>query len=247
MRRMGGGSPRPVEDVYGRSRGPRRLTALGLLLGVLAVGIAAGAVGERLSTPAPPASSHPTTVGVTGVGPTKTVQGIPVGYPHTPQGAAEAVGNYLAALGGRLALNPTADRAALDQVADPSTRSQLESGLAASLQVENGLWGMQTAAQQGKRVVLTQTPIAYRMASYTGQAAHVAVWLVTNVGVDSQQRLAAFFANGGATVVWLHGDWRLRQIDNGTQAGDVVPACLQTPTQTGGVPPNLDGFVPYGS
>jgi hypothetical protein len=184
---------------------------------------------------------------VPGVGARSTVQGIPVGYAHTREGAAQAAGNYLAALGGRLALNPTADRAALDQVADPSARTDLENGLAGSLRVDEGLWGIQTAARQGTRVVITQTPIAYRVIGYTSERAAVAVWLVTNVGVDNRQRLAAFFVNASATVAWLNGDWRLRAINAGRQSDDIVPACLQTPTVTGGVPPGLDGFVPYGS
>src|SRR5439155_6433761 len=110
--------------------------------------------------------------------------------------AARAVGAYLAELGGPLALDPAAASAALDQIADPAARDQLASGLAASRRVEEGLWGVQSAIQQGKHVVLTQTPIAYRVTSYSDQVATVAVWLVTTVGVENRQRLAAFFANG---------------------------------------------------
>ena len=165
---------------------------------------------------------------------------------RTPVGAAWAAGSYLAELGGPLALDPAAASAALTRIADPASRDQLESGLTASRRVEEGLWGVQSAVHQGTRVVLTQTPIAYRVTSYTDQVATVAVWLVTTVGVENRQRLAAFFANGSVTVVWLDGSWRLRRIANGTAAADVIPACLQTPTPTGGVPAQLDGFMPYG-
>ena len=166
--------------------------------------------------------------------------------PRTPAGAARAVETYLSALGGPLALDPAAASAALDRIADPGARTQLESGLAASRRVEEGLWGVQSAIQHGQRVMLTQTPIAYRVTSYSDQVASVAVWLVTTVAVENRQRLAAFFANGSATVVWLDDAWRLRAIANGSAAADVVPACLQTPTPTGGVPAQLDGFTPYG-
>jgi hypothetical protein len=230
------------------------LVVLGLLL-CAAIGTAFGTALGRLTAPAtrapathaPAPSGRPITAGVPGVGARGTVLGIPVGYAHTREGAAQAAGNYLAALGGRLALDPTADRAALDQVADPSARADLEKGLAGSLQVDEGLWGIQTAARHGTRVVLTQTPMAYKVASYTPGRASVAVWLVTNVGVDNRQRLTAFFVNAGATLAWLNGDWRLRSIDAGRPSDDVVPACLQNPTPTGGVPAKLDGFVPYGS
>jgi hypothetical protein len=48
-------------------------------------------------------------------------------------------------------------------------------------------------------------------------------------------------------LAWLDGDWRLRAVDAGSGANDVVPASMQTPTPTGGVPAKLNGFVPYGS
>jgi hypothetical protein len=247
MRRMGAALRQPGNaHVAGRPCGTA-LVGLALLVGALGIGAAIGASFERLVPGGGRPRTAPVTHGVPNVGPRSTVQGIAIGYAHTPQGAAQAVGNDLAALGGPLALNPAASTAALDAVADPDARAQLENGLAASLRVEEGLWGVQSAAQQGRRVVLTQTPIAYRVTSYTDKQATVAVWLVTTVGVEDHQRLAAFYANGAATVVWLNGDWRLRQIANGSSAGDVVPACLQTPTQTGGVPPQLDGFIPYGS
>ena len=233
-------------DAYGRRQGLNQRVVAVLVVGALAVGAAAGVGVERQVTHSEPSVTRQTTTGVPGAGASGTVRGIAVGYPRSAEGAAEAVGNYLATLGGALALDHTAATAALDQVADPAARERLENGLNASLRIEEGLWGVQTAAQQGKRVVLTQTPIAYRVTSYTPDVATVAVWLVTTVGVEDHQRLAAFFGNGAATVAWLNGDWRLREIANGSAAGDVIPACLQSPTTTGGVPAQLEGFIPYG-
>lgn len=221
-----------------------------LLLAALLVGLVAGAVVGRFSVASPPIRSRPdvpVTAGVPGVGPTHVDQGVPVGYAHSSVGAAEAAGNYLAVLGGQLALDPNRLDAALVQVAEPSALVRLEASARSSLQAEEDLWGIRSAAEQGKRVVLTETPIAYRVIAYTVQTATVSVWLVINVGVDGRQRLLAFFGIGSATLTWLAGDWRLRAVDPGTQAGDIVPASLQTPTPTGGVPAGLDGFVPYGS
>ncbi|TMC03744.1 MAG: hypothetical protein E6J41_26455 [Chloroflexi bacterium] len=234
-------------DSYGRSGGRRRGV---VLVGALAIGLAAGAVLERIAAPPArnptPASAPATTTGVLGAGPTRVVDGVPVGYAHTAQGAAQAAGNYLAVLGGPLALNPSRLQAALDQVADPATRAKLDASTRSSLRAEDSLWGVQSAAEQGRHVLLTQTPIAYRVAAYTTAEASVSVWLVTTVGVENRQRLVAFFGIGTATLAWLDGDWRLRAVDAGSQAGDVVPAAMQTPTPTGGVPAKLDGFVPYG-
>jgi len=236
-------------DRYGQSGSPRRRAAV--LVGVLAIGLAAGAALEWILMPTrtnpAPASAPASTAGVLGAGPSRMVKGVPVGYAHTAVGAAQAAGNYLAVLGGPLALDPVRLRAALDQVADPEARAQLDTSTQSSLRVEESLWGVQSAAQQGRHVLLTQTPIAYRVAAYTADEASVSVWLVTSVGVENRQRLVAFFGIGTATLAWLDGDWRLRAVDTGSQAGDVVPAAMQTPTPTGGVPTKLDGFVPYGS
>jgi hypothetical protein len=236
-------------DRHGQSGGPRRRGLV--LVGSLAIGLTAGAAFGRVVLPVAgtsPATSAPaTTAAVPGAGPSRVAQGIPVGYAHTAQGAAQAAGNYLAVLGGPLALDPARLQAALDQVADPDARGELEASTQSSLRVEEGLWGVQSAAQQGRHALLTQTPIAYRVDAYTPAVASVSVWLVTSVGVENRQRLVAFFGIGSATLAWLDGDWRLRAVDAGSQANDVVPASMQTPTPTGGVPANLDGFVPYGS
>jgi hypothetical protein len=250
MRRLGT-APRPGDLAFGHGGRSRATILMGLALLMCALGIGAGigAGFERFvpgATPPAPPTSNTSASSVPGTGPRGTFEGIPVGYAHTAQGAAQAVGNYLAALGGRLALDSTAAAAALDHVADPADRSALERGQAASLQVDEGLWGVETAFRQGKQVVLTQTPIAYRVATYSPQKASVQLWLVTTVGVEDRQRLAAFFGNASATVTWLDGDWRLQSIDAGSASGDVIPACLQTPTPTGGVPAKLEGFVSYG-
>jgi hypothetical protein len=220
-------------DAYGRRQGPPRLALAVVIACAIAAGMLTGAGISRLlihDAPSAPAATGPN---------------VPVVADHTPEGAARAAGSYLAMLGGPLALDPVGDQAALDRIAEPAAREQLRSGLAASLQADESLWGIRAAAQQGKHVVLAQTPIAYRVDSYRDGVATVAMWLVIDVGVQDHQRLTALFANAGATVVWLDGGWRLREIENGGAAGDVIPACLQTPTPTGGVPSALDGFTPY--
>jgi hypothetical protein len=223
--------------------------ALRLLLLVIALvaGIAAGVALDRvLAGSGPGPAPRPVTSGVPGPGPRSTEQGIAIGYAHTKVGAAQATGNYVAALGGPLALDPSRARLAMDAIAEPSARARLETGLSASLQDEEALWGIQSAARNGQRVMLTQTPIAYHVDTYTPAEATVRIWLVTSVGVEGRQRLAAFYAVTTAVVAWSDGDWRLRSFDAGSQAADVVPVSLQTPTPTGGVPVQLDGFVAYG-
>lgn len=240
MRRMGGSWPDPGEP-------GRRHRSSGLAVGAaifLAIGIVIGAAFVRSSAPAAGRTRAPVTAGVPGVGPHEVAQGVPVGYERSALGAAQAAGNYLATLGALV--DPARLSAALDRISEPTSRDRLERALAASLHAEEGLWGIQAAVQQGQPVLLAQTPIAFKVDQYTPDEATVRVWLMTAVGIANRQRLASMFGIATATLAWVESDWRLRTTDAGSQATDVVPACLQTPTPTGGVPSQLDGFVPYG-
>jgi hypothetical protein len=235
-----------------RTRRDRRILAIGgMVVAALLIGLAAGAaLGRQVlpnsSRPAPGLASS-ATAGVPGVGPTRVARGVPVGYERSARGAAQAAGNYLAVLGGQLALDPVALDAALARVADPSALTRLQASATSSLQVEESLWGILSAHKLGKRVLLTQTPVAYRVDAFALDQATVSVWLVTTVGVENHQRLETFWAVSSATLAWVDGDWRLRSVDAGSPAHDVVPASMQTPTPTGGVPTGLSGFAPYGT
>jgi len=169
-----------------------------------------------------------------------------VGYAHSQEGAAQAAGNYMAVLSGPLVRDRSRASAALAQIAEPTARPRLEKDLETASRGYEELWGMQSAIRQGKRVLLTLTPIAYRVDSYTPEEALVRLWVATTAGVENRQRLIALFGISSVTLAWLNGDWRLRNVAAGTREADVIPACLQTPTETGGVPAKLDGFVPYG-
>jgi hypothetical protein len=240
---MGGPS---AAGSYGGSRSWPWLVGMGL---TLVVGLGAGlGLGRALSPGQPPsAPGRPATAAVLGVGASRVVAGVPVRYPHTPRGAAEAAANYLAVLGGPLLLDQAKLDAAIDEMAEPRLRAELKRQSRIGLQYAEQAWGVMTDVQQGRRVLSTTTPIAYRLVSYSAEEAKVSVWWMGNVGAASRQRLIALFGISSATLGWDDGDWRLRAYDSGTSSGDVVPALLQSPTPTDGIPAQLDGYVPYGS
>src|SRR5947207_9554420 len=91
----------------------------------------------------------------------------------------------------------------MERLAERRARQRLESAAAARPDVNEGLWGIQAAARQGRRVLLTQTPISYKVESFTPDEASVRIWLVTTVGVDDRQRLASFFGIAGVTLAVL--------------------------------------------
>src|SRR5262245_51187090 len=185
MRRMG--TSQPQADAYGGHRRRRMwVSAGGLLLFVvaLAVGLSLG----RLTASGPSGTSpgRPVTAGVPGVGATRVVAGVPGGYAHSQEGAAQAAGNYLAVLNGPLARDRARASAALAQIAEPTARPRLEKDLETASRGYEELWGVQSAIRQGKRVLLTLTPIAYRVDSYTPEEALVRLWVATTAGVENR-------------------------------------------------------------
>ncbi len=241
IRRMGGPS---TPGAYGGGSRPWPwLVGMGLML---VIGLGAGLGLGHAMLPGQPSgpSNQPGTAAVLGVGARRVVAGVPVGYPHTPQGAAEAAGNYLAVLGGQLQLDQARLDAAIDEMAEPELQPRLKGDMRAALDDLERAWGVVTAAREGQHVLLTETPIAYRITSYTPKQAIVSVWGVSNVGVAGHQRLTALFGSSSITLAW-DGDWRLRAYNSGTSSLYVVPALLQTPTPTDGIPSQLKGYVPY--
>jgi hypothetical protein len=56
-----------------------------------------------------------------GPGPTRTENGVPVGYAHTPDGAVAAATNFLAVQDGPLITRPDQYRSAIDTLAAPES------------------------------------------------------------------------------------------------------------------------------
>jgi hypothetical protein len=258
--------------VYGLPE-PRRVGSGGglglvaaLLLG-LVLFVGGLAVGRALRTPAPQAAAAPpataapqvtappasagavaaapsaTGAAVDKVGPTRVVQGVPVGYARSREGAIAAATNYATVLSSPLILDPDRRHKAIDVLADPGARAALQRSfdqavplIAKGLHVPAGA----TAADQ---VVLRAIPVGWRLEQYDGRTARVAIWAT---GIGGSINGTPVQEGWGVTTIrlrWTGGDWK--ELGATTTAGPVPLADEQTPTAPSELVPKARAFKEY--
>lgn len=193
-----------VRVVASGSTTRRRGVSTGTVLAVIAallIGLLVGRLtsgGDDDSPPAPKRGQD--------VGPTRSVNGVPVGYAHSREGAVAATLNYGAVLAGPEFLDPERRREILRIVAVPEYASEVERSAAPGLaQVERGPIGRSLAA--GEPTLFKGAPISYRVVRYSADEAIVAVWGVALVGSDELQPQADYQTTT-STLRWVNGDWK---------------------------------------
>jgi len=166
------------------------------------------------------------------VGPTDTVNGIPVGYERSREGAVAAALAYDAVLARPEFVTDAARRTEiLDALATPeAARRYGREDYRALAQTP-----VYRAAREGKPVVWQTTPLGYRVDRYRADEAQVFTWGIAITGV-SGVRPQMSFVSGSGRLRWEEGDWKF--------AGDV--GRIQdgpTPTPVEGAPrTSTDGF-----
>jgi hypothetical protein len=193
----GGGPPR---------RGPLTLGAALLTLLALIVGLLVGrltAPDDRANQPPPRAS---------GPGPSRIVDGVPLGYAHSRAGAVAALLNYGVVLGDPHTLLDRARRAmVLRLVATDRYASTFQGrGAAALEQARRGPLGRGLAT--GARTIYLASPIAYRVISYDGRTARIDGWGVAVVGNDQGLAPSATWATTETVARWQDGDWKIDSV-----------------------------------
>lgn len=183
--------------------GSRRMTAPAVWFALLL----AGAVAGRLTAPDPDPASAPQAAGP---GPTATAGGVPVGYARTEDGAVAAATTLLAALGGRVLVDPAPRKAALDAVALSSARAAVETQLRVDPAGAQAA-GLTAALADGSLVART-IPAGSRLASYTADAATVEVWAVALLGTRTLNRVTARWNTTTVELQWDSGDWKIAAI-----------------------------------
>jgi hypothetical protein len=170
----------------------------------------------------PPA---PTTAAALSV-PTRIEAGVPVGYPHSADGARAAAIRYVAVLGGELMLDPLRRdlafaavspdrRPAPEVVARWSTRPNVERAT-----------GARQAQQAGLPMIAAVAPVLSKVTTYEGDTATVAVWATAVLGTERFGSLDQAWVTETVSLLW-DGDWKLAGYDS--EAGP-VPALHQSPT-----------------
>lgn len=185
-----------------QSRG-RLLGRGAALLTVLLIGALLG----RATAPSPPA---PTAVRAPTASPdgARAAAGIPVSFPETRAGAAEAAAVYQQSFATPAILRPGVLERRIEAVATPDYAARMlaanEPGTArlAAGPVGVGLRG-------DLHTLYTAVPIGYRVLSYEPGRAEVETWGLTLLGNDGSVEPAAYFGTARTELAWSGGRWRI--------------------------------------
>ena len=233
----------------------------GLLVGRATTGTVAGAPPAAPATTAataasgqaaPPAAAATTPQAQAGeaatsrVGPSQVVHGVPVGYQHSEQGAVAAAANYAKVLASELILDKASRRKAIDTLAAPETRARQQRAFDQAVpSLAKGL-GVTGGSADGT-VLLRAVPVGWRLESYTGDRATVAIWVTSVLGSLGGPPGGVPVQEGwGTTTVqlrWVGGDWK--QLQSTTKEGPAPVADAATPTAASQLVPEAQEFKEF--
>jgi hypothetical protein len=192
---------RPPQNRRSR-RGRVALPLVALLLGLLlGRSTAPSPSGGRAAAPA-------------GAGAARTLAGVPVAFPHSAAGAAEAVAAYERSFASPAILRPGVLRARIEAVATPDYAAQM---IAANAPGERRLVAgpIGQGLRSGLRTLYLAVPIGYRVESYSPQRARVLTWGFTLLGNASSVEPAAYFGLTHTELAWMDGRWRIAETRGG--------------------------------
>jgi hypothetical protein len=183
---------------------------------VLVVALAAAAVIGRLTAPTAGAPPVPQPVPVAkppGLGATRTVAGIPVGFARTREGAVAAMAAYGHALADpRVQLDDRRRGTVAAAVGTSRYVRTLREARAVFAALRAGPVGQ--ALRPGARAVFLAVPIAYRILSYDGSTAVIKGWGVAITASDTGLTPAADWATTTTAAVWERGDWKVDRVSS---------------------------------
>lgn len=155
-------------------------------------------------------------------GPTQIVNGVPVGYPQTQQGAISAAMNYSQAYGDASML-PDAQR---DSVVGLFVASNSQTGERQTLADLH----IQVATQLGINHVFAATiPITGKVTSFSSDQAVVRLWTVGFATGPNQKGLIQSCGMTDMTLVWENGDWKFSSAEDPGSCPTPVPDLDSSP------------------
>jgi hypothetical protein len=200
-----------VRVVSSGASGPGRSLPLAAIAVALILVVAAFAVGRATAPSHSSTRTLTTTVSTPSQpAPSKVVDGVAVGYPHTQAGAVAA----LLADGQTLSdptvlLNPTRRSQVLSLIAT-SQYAQTFSGAGgqALIQAEKNTQ-LGQGIESGAQTVFLSVPISYRVVSYSPQQIKLVGYGVSIVANDQGLSPRTTWATSTTTAVWQSGDWKV--------------------------------------
>ncbi len=142
------------------------------------------------------------------VGPTRTENGVPVGYERSREGAVAAALNYDASLARPEVVTDPARRAEiLEAIATPEVVRQYAQEDRVAALTSLAQEPVYRATREGRPSVWQTTPLGYRVDRYTDEEAQVSSWSMAITGAGRASPVAVFGVGTGR-LRWQDGDWK---------------------------------------
>jgi hypothetical protein len=154
-----------------------------------------------------------------GAGPTKRVDGVPIGFERSLEGAVTAASAYAGVVEALAHQPSTTWDASIRRITAPDAAEKVAAAMRPGLQ--------SLAEGAGGNSVLRGAPLGYRVASYTNSSANVDIWGVGVIGNPSVAPTATW-GTTGVKLSWVNGDWRLAEPMS--QSNGPTPALGGDPT-----------------
>jgi hypothetical protein len=194
-----------VRTVAGAPESPRRSALPATLLALLGCLLIGGLIG-RLTAPAGTESPRPPTTATPG--PSRVIDGIPSGFPHSPAGAVAAALAYGALSARPDFLAPRRRAVILSRIATATFAKRFESVAGPGLAIAaNGPLGR--GLRNGTPTIYESAPLAYRVISFNATRAVMSGWGLALSGNTTDLPPQVDFQTAHTTLVWQGGDWKL--------------------------------------
>jgi hypothetical protein len=180
-----------------------------LLLACLATLLLGLLIGRTLSPTQSDRAAIPAQAGAA-----RSLAGVPVAFPDTPAGAAQAVAAYQRAFATPAILRPAVMRARIEAVAAPDyAQTMLAANSPGAERLAAGPIGIGVA--KGVQTLYSAVPIGYRVESFDGDRARVLTWGFTLLGNAASAEPAAYFGLTHTELAWIDGRWRISETRGG--------------------------------
>jgi hypothetical protein len=144
----------------------------------------------------------------------RTRAGVPVGFPDSRKGAAEAVAAYQRAFASPAILRPGVLKARIEAVATPGyAETMLAANTPGTERIAAGAIG--EGLSQGLQTLFAAVPIGYRIEAYTPDRARILTWGFTLLGNASTVEPAAYFGLTHTELRWAEGQWQIAESHGG--------------------------------
>jgi hypothetical protein len=186
---------------------PRRR---GLLLACAATLFVGFLLGHALSpTPGGDRAATPAKAGAA-----RSLAGVPVSFPDSPRGAAQAVATYQRAFASPAILRAGVLRSRIEAVATPEyAATMLAANSPGAERLAAGPIG--AGVRRGVQTLYSAITIGYRVESFAPDRARVLTWGFTLLGNASSVEPAAYFGLTHTELVWMEGRWRIAETRGG--------------------------------